>query len=184
VSLTVVCALRIEAAALHGLSVIRTGMGPERVAKAVLPLAPDEAVVVAGFAGAVDRGLAPGDVLLATRLRSANGELPCPGSSVLEEPLARRGLRVVTGTLYSTDRILGPRERRSFGDVNAVDMESYWVAERAGDRPTAVVRVIVDTANRRLLDPRTLPAGVRAFRALRRVARAISAVERADQLGY
>jgi hypothetical protein len=47
-------------------------------------------------------------------------------------------------------------------------MESFWLEE------AAVVRVVVDEAGRRLLHPRTLVAGVRALRALRRVGRALS----------
>jgi 4-hydroxy-3-methylbut-2-en-1-yl diphosphate reductase len=176
VTLRVVCALRIESAALRPLPVTRTGMGPERVARAGLTFGPDDEVVVAGFAGAVDPELAPGDVILATTVRSAGGERSCPVSGLLGEPIRRRGLRVVTGTLYSADRILAPQERRALDGVSAVDMESYWVAEAAGDRKIAVVRVIVDTANRRLLDLRTLPAGIRAFRALRRVAAALPAL--------
>jgi hypothetical protein len=46
-------------------------------------------------------------------------------------------------------------------------MESFWV------EPTAVVRVVVDEAGRRLVHPMTLVAGVRALRTLRRVGRAI-----------
>jgi hypothetical protein len=56
------------------------------------------------------------------------------------------------------------------GDALAVDMESYWLARSAGDRPVAVVRAVVDRAGRRLLDPRTLPAGIRGLLALREAA--------------
>ena len=49
-------------------------------------------------------------------------------------------------------------------------MESYWLARGAGDRPVAVVRAVVDRADRRLLDPRTLVDGPRALLALRHAA--------------
>src|SRR5438105_14775249 len=58
--------------------------------------------------------------------------------------------------------------------VLAVDMESAWLAEAADGRPLAVVRVVVETANRRLLDPRTLVAGTRALASLRRVGGALA----------
>jgi predicted N-acyltransferase len=42
-------------------------------------------------------------------------------------------------------------------------MESAWLAAAADGRPLAVVRVVVDAADRGLLDPRTLVAGARAL---------------------
>jgi nucleoside phosphorylase len=191
VSIRVVCALRVEAFALRGLPVTRTGMGREHVRAARasnrLLLAPGDEAVVAGFCGAADPGLAPGDVVVATRVRSADGELPCAPVEPLTERLRRHGLRVTAGPLYTADRILGPAERRDLGDAVAVDMESYWVAEATPEATIAVVRVVVDTASRRLLDPRTLPAGLRAYRALRRVAAALreaAASGIAEQLRY
>jgi hypothetical protein len=53
-------------------------------------------------------------------------------------------------------------------------MESAWLAAGAGDRPLTVVRVVVDTADRRLADPRTWAAGVRALRNLRRAGAALA----------
>ena len=45
-------------------------------------------------------------------------------------------------------------------------MESAWLADGAGGRPLAVVRVVVDAAGRGLVDPRIALAGVRGARAL------------------
>jgi 4-hydroxy-3-methylbut-2-en-1-yl diphosphate reductase len=181
VSLTVVCALRIEAAALRGLDVRRTGMGRSRVlaaaARGRLKPTPGAAVVVAGFCAAVDPGLEPGDVVLASGLRSTEGELVCPESGRLEKPLRDRGLRVLQGTIHSAERLVGPDERRTLrDDAVAVDMESYWVAEATIGPASVVARVVVDTADRRLLDPRTLPAGISALRSLRRVGAALRAL--------
>src|SRR5207253_7528663 len=44
----------------------------------------------------------------------------------------------------------------------------------AAGRPLAVLRVVVETAERELLDPRTAAAGVRALAALRRAAPALA----------
>ena len=71
------------------------------------------------------------------------------------------------GPVVTVDRIAGPDERAAQQDALAVDLESFWV------EPTSVVRVVVDEAGRRLLHPKTLLAGVRALRTLRRVGRAI-----------
>jgi 4-hydroxy-3-methylbut-2-enyl diphosphate reductase len=168
--LLVLAPLRLERAALPGLAARVTGMGARTAETAGA-----DAVVIAGFCGAVDRRLRAGDIVLATELRSAEGRRGCPGSSLLVTPLRRLGLRVRTGPLYSAGRILGPADRAALirEGVIAVDMESYWLAGAAATRPLAVLRVVVDEGGRRLLDPRTLPAGLRAFRALRRAATAL-----------
>jgi 4-hydroxy-3-methylbut-2-en-1-yl diphosphate reductase len=162
-SVVVLAPLWIEAVALRGLDVRRTGMGARSA-----DTSGADAVAIAGVCGAVDPGLRAGDVVLATELRSEDGVRDCPDSADLREPLARLGVRARTGAVWSAGRILGPKERARLGNVLAVDMESYWLAESAGDRPVVVVRVVVDEAGGRLLHPRTLVAGVRALRALRR----------------
>jgi hypothetical protein len=179
VTLVVLCALRIEALALRSLRPRRTGMGRERAQAWAAGNRPSQrpghVVVVTGFCGAVDRSLAPGDVVVAHRIRSEDGELAVPESPRLEAALCGAGLRVVTGGIHSADRILRPHERRTLAGVAAVDMESYWLGEGVADRLGAVVRVVVDQADRRLLDPRTIPAGIRAYRSLGKVARALRA---------
>jgi 4-hydroxy-3-methylbut-2-en-1-yl diphosphate reductase len=75
-----------------------------------------------------------------------------------------------------TERILGPAARTSAAASGAVavDMESFWLAEAAGDRPLAVLRVVVDEPGRRLVAARTAVHGVRALRNLRRAGPALS----------
>lgn len=170
--LLVLAPLWIEALAvrssLPGIKVRRTGIGRTQV-----DLGDVDAVAVAGLCGAVDPELSAGDVVLATELRSEDGKtIPCPGSALLAEPLRRLGLRSKSGPLYSASGILGPEERDKLRDrgVVAVDMESAWLGEAAGDRPLAVLRVVVDTAGQRLLSPRTVLAGVRGLWTLRRAA--------------
>jgi 4-hydroxy-3-methylbut-2-en-1-yl diphosphate reductase len=177
--LLVLAPLRAEAIALRaGLprdaAVLRTGMGRER-ALAAVPRAravTAGAVVVSGVCGAVDRRLEPGDVVVATELHGPDGAVEeCTGATLLARALERRGIRVRTGPLASLPRIVGRDERRALaGDVVAVDMESAWLVGANADRPFAVARVVVDTADRRLRDPRTLVAGARALGALRRLA--------------
>lgn len=173
--LLVLAPLRVEAlavrSALPGVKVRRTGMGKGRV-----DVEDADAVAVAGLCGAVDPDLRTGDVVLATELRSEHGEtIACPGSALLEEPLRRLRLRVRTGPLYTAGRILGPADRRELrgSGVLAVDMESALLAEALGDRPLAVLRVVVDTADRRLASPRTLAAGIRGLWTLRRASTAL-----------
>jgi 4-hydroxy-3-methylbut-2-en-1-yl diphosphate reductase len=184
VNVLVLAPLRLEAAALRsaraGVDVRRTGMGPARAraaAEAIRRADGDaDAVAIAGFCGAVAPSLRPGDVVLASELREPGGRTrACTLSPVLADALRRQGLRVTTGPIVSTDRIAGPAERaalRASGAV-AVDMESAWLAPAAGQRPLAVLRVVAEPAGRALLDPRVLPAGVRALRSLRRSACAL-----------
>jgi 4-hydroxy-3-methylbut-2-enyl diphosphate reductase len=188
--LLVLAPLRTEAAAVRGglsreTRVLRTGMGPSRALAAAARARehPAGAIAVAGLCGGVDPSLSAGDVVVATELRSATGSRELAGAALLARALRRRGLRVVTGPLYTTDRLLPPAERaqlREHGAV-AVDMESFHLLGADGDRPFAVARVVVDGAGRRLLDPRTLVTGTRALRALRRAAPALE--EWADAVG-
>jgi len=180
--LLVFAPLHIEAAALRKApdwTILRSGMGQERARiAAARGLAVDSpAVAVVGLCAGVSPQLRAGDVVCATELRRAGAmPVPVPGSALLAAALRRRGLRVHVGPLRSVERIAGPGERRALQDdgVLAVDMESAWLAEAADGRPLAVLRVVVDVADRGLRDPRTLAAGVRALRTLRRASGALA----------
>jgi 4-hydroxy-3-methylbut-2-en-1-yl diphosphate reductase len=127
------------------------------------PKPPAEPFVLVGTCGAVDPALRAGDVVVATELRHRDATLPVDAS--IAEQL--RHLSPHLGPVVTVDRIAGPRERAAHEGALAVDLESFWV------EPAAVVRVVVDEANRRLLHPQTLIAGIRALRTLRRVGRAL-----------
>ena len=168
----IIAPLRSEAVALRlgGVRVVRGGMGAraERVAA--------DAVVVAGVCGAVDPALRPGDVVVATELRDEHSVRTLTGTATIARALRDRGLRVVCGPMLTVDHVLGRAERESLraDGVIAVDMESSRLAPRDGV-PFAVVRTVVDTADRSLYDLRTLVAGLRALAALRRAAPALEA---------
>ena len=187
--LLVIAPLHIEAAALRkrpGWTILRSGMGLSRarIAAARGLAVESEAVAVVGLCAGVAPELRAGDVVCATELRrETSAPIPVPGSALLAAALRRRGLRVHVGPILSVDHIAGPDERRALrGDgVLAVDMESAWLAEAANGRPLAVLRVVVDAADHRLRDPRTLVAGVRALRNLRRASDALA--EWADATG-
>ena len=177
--LLVVTALRTEYAALAGqvpgAVVERCGMGMKRV-QAWVPrigaLAPD-AVVVAGVGGGVSPELRAGDVVVASEVRDDIGRTVLRAAAPLVAALRQQGLRVHIGPMVSTDHIVtGPeRERLARTGALAVDMESSAVVRAlpTRDLPVAVVRVIVDTAYTPLGRLRTVGAGAKALRVLRRI---------------
>src|SRR5215217_4323498 len=162
--LLVFAPLRIEAAMLpkrDGWVVLRSGMGPERAriaaARGLAVEAP--AVAIVGLCAAVSPDL----------------PVAAPGSALVAAALLRRGMRVHVGPILSLDHLTSASERRAFHDgVLAVDMESAWLADAADGRPLAVIRVVVESVERELRDPRTIAAGIRALRNLRRVAGALA----------
>jgi 4-hydroxy-3-methylbut-2-enyl diphosphate reductase len=158
--------------------VVRTGMGPDRSRAAARTLArePGRAVVVAGFGGALDPSLEPGDVVVADAVSGPDGRAPCESESIAEA-LRSAGLRVVVGTIACRDHVVEGDERRALFEqgARAVDMESAWLAPAASGRPFAVVRAVVDTPGRelrRILT--TLRGGSRGFQSLARVGGALA----------
>ena len=185
--LLVAAALGLEVRALRrGLprdAVQRTGMGPARSKRAVpslqsrLQSRPAKAFAVAGFGGALTNDLAPGDVVVATEVRTGDTVRACPSALLLATALRAAGLIVHTGPIRSTDHVVHGAERAELAATGAlaVDMESAFLAEAAGDGPLAVVRVVVDTPGRPLVSPATVAGGFAAYRALAKVGPVLAA---------
>jgi 4-hydroxy-3-methylbut-2-en-1-yl diphosphate reductase len=180
--LLLVCApLAVEAWAVRrGLAaeapdvrVVRTGMRLSRMDDVAPLLDACEAVAVTGFGGALDPSLRPGSVLVATEVLTGGRRLPCAGADLLAGELAREGLDVATGLLLTTARPVWNLARQYSGGARAVDLETWPLVAAAAGRPSAAVRVIVDTPDRPLLSPATLTGGIAGLRALRRVGPAL-----------
>ncbi|MFI6446604.1 1-hydroxy-2-methyl-2-butenyl 4-diphosphate reductase [Kitasatospora sp. NPDC050543] len=198
--LLVICALGPEVWALRGGDwsgaaggppvLVRTGVGRRRAGPAVktlLACAPGGygALVVAGFGAAVAPGMAPGDVIVADGVRDAEGNLfTLDSGPVLAEALRARGLTTHIGVHHTADHVVRGIERRALHAKGAlaVDMEAAAVLARRQEirpaLPAAVLRVVVDTPERELLRPGTLPAGLRAWRTLRATVPALVAWHR------
>lgn len=189
--LVVAAALRLEAgvlrAALPGARVVRTGMGPARASAAAARWAsgaPGAALAVAGLCAGLDPRLRPGDVVVASEVRGPDGAIPCRSAGPLLAALTRRGLRAHAGPLLSVDHLVrgDQRARLHAGGAIAADMESAFLAAaglaRPRDReratPFAVLRVVVDAPGRELGRAGIVVDGLRALRALRRAAPALS----------
>lgn len=168
--LTVASPLRIEALAVGG-AVTITGMGQAKSRSAAASLAASSSgpVAVVGVGGALDPGLRPGQIVVATEVRAVDGSAVrlLPGAELLAAELRRSGLDVRTGPVVSSPKLIRSPQRRAelaaTGAV-AVDMESAWLIESLADRPVAVVRSISDTPTHGIL-----LNGVRGLAALRQV---------------
>ncbi|MBH5337839.1 1-hydroxy-2-methyl-2-butenyl 4-diphosphate reductase [Streptomyces pactum] len=194
--LLIACALGIERLALRGggraaapapvpVTVVRTGMGPRAADRAVTRAldtggaAAATAVIATGFCAGLARGMHPGDLVVADETRGPDGRTRCTGGDVLTAALAElvRGhprRTVHTGPVAGSDHVVRGAERaalRATGAI-AVDMESaatLRAAVRAGPRPVAAVRVVVDAPEHELLRIGTVRGGISAFRVLRAV---------------
>ncbi|MFJ6695209.1 1-hydroxy-2-methyl-2-butenyl 4-diphosphate reductase [Streptomyces sp. NPDC091272] len=190
--LLIACALGIERLALRGgdrrgavgpVLVLRTGMGPEAADYAVARTlgeeggAKDAAVIASGFCAGLAAGMRPGDLIVATETRDSRGATVCTDVEPLADAVARAlPERVVhTGPLVGSDHVVrGAAERAALRATGAigVDMESAATlagALRAGPRPVAAVRVVVDAPEHELVRLGTLGGGISAFRVLRQV---------------
>jgi len=177
VTLVVLAPLSVEARAVRAgapwADVHRVGMGPRRAARSAHLVASSEgaAVLIAGFCGALDPDLEPGDVVLGTEVRGPTGTTQCADPAILAGVLRRGGLRVRVGPIASSQRLVMRERRRSLqrSGALAVDMESAWLAPAAHDQPLVALRVVLDTHRNELHRPlRTVAGAAIAYRALRR----------------
>ncbi len=173
-ALTVLAPLSLEAHAVRAgapwARVHRIGMGPRRAARGAGSVE-GGAVLIAGFGGALDPELEPGDVVLASEVRGPTGTTPCHDPAILAGALRRGGLRVRVGPIASSQRLVVRDRRRTLqrSGALAVDMESAWLAPATRAHPLVTLRVVLDTHRHELHRPlRTLAGAAVAYRTLRR----------------
>jgi 4-hydroxy-3-methylbut-2-enyl diphosphate reductase len=175
--LLVLAPLSLEARAVRAgapwARVERVGMGPRRASRsaALAGRSADGAVLIAGFCGALDSELQPGDVVLASEVRGPTGTTVCSDPASLAGVLRRGGLRVHVGPIASSQRLVLRDRRRTLRQTGAiaVDMESAWLAPAAQGQPLITLRVVVDTDRHELHHPlRTVVGAAAAYRSLRR----------------
>ncbi|AQY20248.1 phosphorylase family protein [Streptomyces chattanoogensis] len=189
--LLIACALGIERFALRGgrersstrppVVTLRTGMGPQAAERALERALREGAatarspVVASGFCAGLAPGMRPGDVVVAETTRDHRPgarDIVCRDNGPLLQSLRQRGLTVHTGLLRGSDHIVHGAERAELhaSGAVAVDMESaatLRAAHRAGVRPVAAVRVVVDAPEHELVRIGTVRGGISAFRVLR-----------------
>jgi 4-hydroxy-3-methylbut-2-en-1-yl diphosphate reductase len=174
--LLVLAPMAIEARAIRAGApwsrVEKIGMGPRR-ARAAAHLTQNgdgRSTLIAGVCGGLAAELEPGDVVLASELRTSDKTLPCPDPTILAGVLRRGGLRVHVGPIVSSSGLIFGERRRQLAldGALAVDMESAWLADRARSHPLTTLRVVMDTPHHEFHRPaRAALAARRAFRALR-----------------
>ncbi|MEJ1200057.1 MULTISPECIES: 1-hydroxy-2-methyl-2-butenyl 4-diphosphate reductase [unclassified Streptomyces] len=188
--LLIACALGIEHLALRTgdrggaggpVTVLRTGMGPKAAERSVARVLADPAldgaaVLATGFCAGLAPGMHPGDLVVAEETRDPRGTVAGVGTDRLVKELARAvpGRTVHTGPLTGSDHVVRGPERADLLATGAiaVDMESAATllsAVRAGARPVAAVRVVVDAPEHELVRIGTVRGGISAFRVLRSV---------------
>jgi 4-hydroxy-3-methylbut-2-en-1-yl diphosphate reductase len=179
---TFLSALRLEALALRlgapGARVVTFGMGERAATAACARLSRSSAgpTVLFGCSGGLESSLRPGDIVVATEvaLVGTDETVALDGAEAYAGELAAHGLRVVAAPIVTSRRLVVGDEARakaSAGGAVAVDMESWFLAPLARDRPFAVVRVVLDVPGREVISPSTAVGAVRAGRALGRAAR-------------
>ncbi|MFC8176121.1 1-hydroxy-2-methyl-2-butenyl 4-diphosphate reductase [Streptomyces sp. NPDC057325] len=195
--LLIACALGIEQLALRSgdrggapgpVTVLRTGMGPERARAAVSRALGerhrwDAAVIASGFCAGLAPGMHPGDLIVADETRGPDGSTSCTGTDLLVKALVRAvpGRSVHVGPLSGSDHVVRGPERAALRGTGAiaVDMESAATLRTAraagafgegpGARPVAAVRVVVDAPEHELVRIGTVHGGISAFHVLRSV---------------
>jgi 4-hydroxy-3-methylbut-2-en-1-yl diphosphate reductase len=189
--LLVLAPLGVEAVALRralpGARVVRTGMGRERSLRAgpeiasLLGRGGVRAVVIAGVGGGVRAGTRPGDLVVASEVRSPDGPAVRVAGETLFAALRRMGRSVHLGPVASEPRPVAGDARSALAaeGVLAADMESAWlvatVREVAPGTPVAVLRAVADTPGRELIRPlATALSGIAALRALARAGPALA----------
>ncbi|GGY08051.1 phosphorylase family protein [Streptomyces djakartensis] len=186
--LLIACALGIEQLALRTgerggaggpVTVLRTGMGPAAAGRSVTRMLTeaalrDAAVLATGFCAGLAPDMHPGDLVVAEETRDPRGTTGCVGADVLVKELVKAvpGRTVHTGPLTGSDHVVRGHERAELLATGAiaVDMESAATllsAVRAGERPVAAVRVVVDAPEHELVRIGTVRGGISAFRVLR-----------------
>ncbi|HTT58918.1 MAG TPA: hypothetical protein VMF33_02620, partial [Acidimicrobiales bacterium] len=101
------------------------------------------------MAGGLAPELTPGDIIVASELRSTESSTSrnIPGSSLLSHEFRRLRYSVHLGPLLTSPTYVasGDRAELAASGALAVDMESSWVMDYLPNNPLAVVRTISDT---------------------------------------
>jgi 4-hydroxy-3-methylbut-2-en-1-yl diphosphate reductase len=113
-------------------------------------LATDIPVALCGATHGLDPTLRPGQLVVATEIRTTDGSPPrcIPAAALVARDLRRLGLDVRCGPIVSGSTPLSADRSSEPATAGAIawDTESAWLAQQLPDHPVVVVRTVVDTA--------------------------------------
>lgn len=160
------------------LALVQSGIGKERSIRATQAACAryrPALIVTTGYSGGASPAVKGGDLVVAARLMApdeagdASSHPPIAADAALVDAslgwLEEEFVRAHRGTIVSVPHAMpGPRQKAQFAaqfQAAAVDMESYWVAQAAGEAgtPALAVRAASDTSTdtlpdyERFLDP-------------------------------
>jgi hypothetical protein len=147
--------------------IICSGTDPTRIRAAVEQLRHEHVscLLSCGFAGGLDPAAAAGDIVIADAIVAGRDRRLAVDESIaarLARALTEAGVAYRRGAIAGVDRILAsPADKRLIGAGSgalAADMESHVMAEAAGPTPIAVMRVVLDPADRAI--PRSVLAAL------------------------
>ncbi|RCW46181.1 4-hydroxy-3-methylbut-2-enyl diphosphate reductase [Halopolyspora algeriensis] len=151
----------------------RSGFGMRRSACSAAALADSDfdVLVIAGLGGGLTPEMRSGDIVVGSQVRGRRSrprELACRRPA---EELRSEGFAVHTGPIVTTGHLVHGAERAALADTGAlvVDMESAELVAAAGNRPVAVVRIVLDTPREPLLDVASARRAVAALQRLRHI---------------
>ena len=127
----------------HRVFLAAGGVGAARAARAVETAPEADAVISLGFCGALDPTLGPGDILVATAVRSAEATFPAR--------LLYGACAYVSGSVWSAEQVVRTAAEKAVlraGGASVVEMEAAGVARAALARslPFACVKAVTDLA--------------------------------------
>ena len=136
--------------------VLQVGLGLDRAAAAAAAAPPARAFLSCGCAGALASGLAPGDMVLGTRVVALDPNGGTSELAVAADPIARwaagRGVALGSGAVASSRVVLADaaaKRRAARTGALVVEMESAAIvaAARLRQIPCAAVKVVLDEAD-------------------------------------
>lgn len=135
-------------------TLIKTGIGAANATQALSPLPKFDRVLSVGFAGALQPGMATGDLVI--DIRGADAELP----PMARELAATLNIKLHFGKIVDSPSVIAsPQDKRALGQklrASAVDMESAAISQWAKNKGSEflAVRAILDGVDD------ALPSGV------------------------